>query len=68
MENAVKRCIRTKNFDNKDGKLKFKDKQRTCRTFSKFAHDVTPADCSLDFEGISSPKSPAIMERKIPDL
>ena len=28
--------------------------------FSQFAHDMTPADCGLDFEGISSPQSPAI--------
>ena len=26
-------------------------------------HDVTPADCGLDFEGISSPQSPAITGR-----
>ena len=28
-------------------------------------HDVTPADCGLDFEGISSPQSPAITGRTI---
>ena len=27
------------------------------------AHDVMPADCGLDFEGISSPQSPAITAR-----
>ena len=32
------------------------------RRFTKFADDVTPADCSLDFEGILSPQSPAITE------
>ena len=26
----------------------------------KFVHDVMPAGCGLDFEGISSPQSPAI--------
>ena len=25
---------------------------------------MTPADCGLDFEGISSPQSPAITEKK----
>ena len=29
----------------------------------KFADDVTPADCGLDFEGILSPQSPAITGR-----
>ena len=28
-----------------------------------FAYDVTPAGCGLDFEGISSPQSPAITAR-----
>ena len=32
------------------------------RRFTKFTDDVTPADCGLDFEGISSPQSPAITE------
>ena len=32
------------------------------RRFTKLADDVTPADCGLDFEGISSPQSPAITE------
>ena len=36
---------------------------RVLRRFSKFAHDVMPADCGLDFEGISSPQSPAITAR-----
>ena len=30
------------------------------RRFAKFAYEVTPAGCGLDFEGISSPQSPAI--------
>ena len=29
--------------------------QRITRRFAGFTHDVTPADCGLDFEGISSP-------------
>ena len=49
----------------KFGKL---EKQRRLRTFSKLAHDVTPADCGLDFEGISSPQSPAITARMLPNL
>ena len=32
--------------------------QQKTRRFAGFAHDVTPA--GLDFEGISSPQSPAI--------
>ena len=35
----------------------------TLRGFAGIAHDVTPADCGLDFEGISSPQSPAITAR-----
>ena len=30
----------------------------------EFAHDVTPAGCGLDFEGISSPQSTAITAKK----
>ena len=30
---------------------------------SGIAYDVTPAGCGLDFEGISSPQSPAITAR-----
>ena len=37
--------------------------QRLPRRFAGFADDVTPADCGLDFEGISSPQSPAITGR-----
>ena len=35
------------------------------RRFVGFAHDVTPAGCGLDFEGISSPQRTAITERKL---
>ena len=35
------------------------------RRFAGFMHDVTPAGCGLDFEGISSPQSIAITERKL---
>ena len=42
---------------------KLEKKQRSLRTFSKFAHDVMPAGCGLDFEGISSPQSTAITAR-----
>ena len=38
--------------------------QRKLKRFTGFAHDVTPAGCGLDFEGISSPQSTAITERK----
>ena len=31
------------------------------RRFLGFAYDVTPAGCGLDFEGISSPQSTAII-------
>ena len=43
-------------------------KQRRMRRISEIAHDMTPADCSLDFEGISSPQSSAITARKVLDL
>ena len=36
--------------------------QRLTRRFAGFADNVMPADCGLDFEGISSPQSPAITE------
>ena len=42
--------------------------QRIMRRFAGFADDVTPADCGLDFEGISSPQSPAITGRTLPKL
>ena len=42
---------------------KLEKKQQRLRTFSKFAHDVMPAGCGLDFEGISSPQSTAITAR-----
>ena len=38
--------------------------QQKLRRFAGFAHDVMPAGCGLDFEGISSPQSPAITARK----
>ena len=38
------------------------------RRFVGFAYDMMPAGCGLDFEGISSPQSPAITEKKLPDL
>ena len=33
------------------------------RRFPGFADEVTPAYCSLDFDGISSPQSPVITAR-----
>ena len=42
--------------------------QRITRRFAGFADDVTPADCGLDFEGISSPQSPAITGSALPKL
>ena len=42
--------------------------QRITRRFVGFTDDVTPADCSLDFEGISSPQSPAITGRTITEV
>ena len=39
--------------------------QQKMRRFAGFAHDMMPAGCSLDFEGISSPQSTAITERKL---
>ena len=45
----------------------YKEKQQTWRRISEIAHDVMPADCGLDFERISSPQSPAITTRKVPD-
>ena len=42
--------------------------QRIMRRFVGFADDVMPADCGLDFEGISSPQSPAITGRTLPNL
>ena len=35
------------------------------RRFVGFVHDVMPAGCGLDFEGILSPQSTAITERKL---
>ena len=43
-------------------------KQQRLRRISAIAHDAMPADCGLDFEGISTPQSPAITTRKVPDL
>ena len=37
--------------------------QRKTRRFAGFAHEMMPAGCGLDFEGISSPQSPAITAR-----
>ena len=37
------------------------------RRISEIAYDVMPADCSLDFECISSPQPPAITTRKVLD-
>ena len=42
--------------------------QRITRRFAGFTDDVMPADCGLDFEGISSPQSPAITGRTLPKL
>ena len=42
--------------------------QRITRRFVGFTDDITPADCGLDFEGISSPQSPAITGRTLPNL
>ena len=42
--------------------------QRITRRFVGFVDDVTPADCGLDFEGISSPQSPAITGRTITEV
>ena len=42
--------------------------QQITRRFTGFADDVMPADCGLDFEGISSPQSPAITGRTLPNL
>ena len=42
--------------------------QRIMRRFAGFVEDVMPADCGLDFEGISSPQSPAITGRTLPKL
>ena len=33
------------------------------RRFTGFVHEVMPAGCGLDFEGISSPQSPVITAR-----
>ena len=44
-------------------KTKLQEKQRRSRRISEIAEDMTPADCGLDFEGISSPQSPAITAR-----
>ena len=43
---------------------KLKTKQQKLRRFAGFAYDVMPAGCGLDFEGILSPQSTAITERK----
>ena len=37
--------------------------QRKTRRFAGFTHEVMPAGCGLDFEGISSPQSPVITAR-----
>ena len=42
--------------------------QQITRRFAGFADDVTPADCGLDIEGISSPQSPAITGRTITEV
>ena len=49
----------------KFGKKKLKTKQWKLRRFEGFTHEVMPAGCGLDFEGISSPQSTAITARKI---
>ena len=38
--------------------------QRKLKRFVGFTHDMMPGGCGLDFEGISSPQSTAITERK----
>ena len=45
-------------------KTKITRKQRRLRRISEIAHDVMPAGCGLDFEGISSPQSTAITAGK----
>ena len=42
-------------------------KQQKLRRFIGFTHDMMPAGCGLDFEGISSPQSTAITARKLLD-
>ena len=42
--------------------------QRITRRLAGLADDMTPADCGLDFEGISSPQSPAITGRTITEV
>ena len=44
-------------------KLKITYTTMKTEKFAGLAHDVTPADCGLDFESISSPQSPAITAR-----
>ena len=54
---------------NKTNSLRFRQfPQQKTRRLVGFADDVTPADCGLDFEGISSPQSPAIAARTLPNL
>ena len=45
-------------------KTNYEEKQRRSRRISEIVHDMTPANCGLDFEGISSPQSPAITTRR----
>ena len=53
---------------NERFKGKITRKQQRSRRISEIAEDVTAADCSLDFEGILLPQSPAITARRVPDL
>ena len=54
---------------NKTNSLRFRQfPQRKSRKLAGFADDVTPAGCGLDFESISSPQSPVITARTLPNL
>ena len=59
--------IRGKCSTTETEKLKSEDSENE-EHFRNFGHDVMPADCGLDFEGISSPQSPAITGRTLPNL
>ena len=54
---------------NNTNSLRFRQfPQRKMRRLTGFADEVMPADCGLDFEGISSPQSPAITGKTLPNL
>ena len=58
MDQEIKRVFRRfAKFAKKNSTVR-----RLTRRFAGLADDVTPAGCGLDFEGISSPQSPAITE------